>query len=153
MVHQIMFKYVEIFCSLKMSGVLLHMVGSMQDNPIWPGLVLWKGHSHLKKLPLVWIWFSRAVWKTSLRYLGHWLLTYLQTIELMHRWNLLVGGNQFRVSNSLWDICVILSNCRQKRMDLFWEVWILFFNFLVKLGYQGEQVQSKCGYFSRQHTP
>ena len=43
------------------------------------------------------------------------------------------------VSNSVWDICDILSNCRQKRMHLFCEVWILFFSFLERLGYHAEQ--------------
>ena len=48
-------------------------------------------------------------------------------------------GNQFRIPNTLGDICVILSNCRQNRMHLLREVWILFFIFLVKLGYQTQQ--------------
>ena len=61
----------------------------------------------------------------------HWSLAYLKTIELMHYLNLSVTGNRFRVWNSSWDICVVLFNCRQKRMNLFWEIWILTFIFLV----------------------
>ena len=52
-------------------------------------------------------------------------------------------GNQLIVSNSFWDICDILSNCRQKRMHLFCEVWILFFSFLERLGYHAEQEYAK----------
>ena len=51
----------------------------------------------------------------------------------MHYLNLSVTGNQFSVSNYLWDICLVLFNCRQKRTHLFWEVWILFINFLVNV--------------------
>ena len=54
-------------------------------------------------------------------------------------------GNQFTVSNSFWDICATLSNCRQKRMHLFCEVWILFFSFLERLGYHAELVKLKQG--------
>ena len=92
--------------------------------------------------------FKRVEIMCSFRSLGHWSLMYLKTIELMHWLNLSVRVNQFRISNSLWDICVISSKCRQKRMHFFWEAWILFFNFLVKLGYQAKQAYSKCGWIS-----
>ena len=49
-------------------------------------------------------------------------------------------GNQLIVSNSFWDICDILSNCKEKRMHLFCKVWILFLSFLERLGYHDEQV-------------
>ena len=52
-------------------------------------------------------------------------------------------GNQLIVLNSFWDICDILSNCGQKRMHLFCEVWILLFTFLERLGNHAEQAKSK----------
>ena len=43
------------------------------------------------------------------------------------------------VLNSFWDICDILSNCKQTRIPLFCEVWIPFFSFLEGSGYHAEQ--------------
>ena len=61
---------------------------------------------------------------------------YLKTIELMHWLNLSVMGNQFRV----YEVYVSsYLTAGKKPMHLFWGVWILFFNFLVKLVYQTEQ--------------
>ena len=60
-----------------------------------------------------------------------------------HCLNLYVMGSQFKCSNFLWDICFNLSNCRQKLMHLFWVVWILYFNFFVRFGYQAEHAWSK----------
>ena len=37
--------------------------------------------------------------------------------------------------NSFYDILAILSRLRQNRVYLFWVVWILFFSFLLRLGY------------------
>ena len=124
-----MFKRVEIFYSLNkcLRGFAPY------------GLVLPKGHFNFWKLHLVWILFSGAVWKTSFRSLVHWSLTYLKILELMLWLNLSVTGNQFRVSNSLCDICATLSNSRQTGMHLCWEVWILLFKTLFKLGYRIEQ--------------
>ena len=48
-------------------------------------------------------------------------------------------GTQVIASNSFYDTCEILSNCRQKQMHLLCEVWILFFSFLERLGYHGDQ--------------
>ena len=46
-------------------------------------------------------------------------------------------GQQFIVSNSFWNICGI-SFSWEKRMHLFCEAWILFFNFLERLEYHGD---------------
>ena len=48
-------------------------------------------------------------------------------------------SNQLTVSNSFWNIFDIFSNCKPKRMDLFYEVWYLLFSFMERLGYQAEQ--------------
>ena len=104
----------------------------------WRLLVLQKGHFNFSKLPLNWILLSVATLKTSLILLGHCSLKYLKTIELTHCLNSKVMVNQFKHSNYSWDICFKLSNHWQKRIHLFWVVWILCFIFFVRFGYQAE---------------
>ena len=71
--------------------------------------------------------------------MGHWLSKYLKTIEFTQRLYLSLMGNQLIISNSFWDVSDILSNCRQKEMHLFCEVWVLLFSFLKRLGFCAEQ--------------
>ena len=129
---QILFKRVEIFCLLKgVRGFAPYGWANLRQRHL-TCVGFAEGAFIFKKFRLVWILFSGAVWRTSLRQLGHWLLTYLKAIELKHWLNLSVTDNQFRVSNFLWDICAILSNCRQERMHLFWQVSIFYLSWGTK---------------------
>ena len=62
----------------------------------------------------------------------------------MHYSYLSLTGSQLTVPYLFWDMCDILCNCRQKRMHLFCEIWILFFGFFSifyfteRLGYNAE---------------
>ena len=121
------------------SGTLFHNAGSMKDKAFWPESVLGKGCWSLWYLFLNDELDSGAFMKTSFKKWGHWLSKYLKAIEFTYWLYLSLMDSQLIASNSYWDICDILSNCRQKWMHLFCEVWILFFSFLERLGYHAEQ--------------
>ena len=100
-------KVLRLSVHLSVSRVLFQKVGPMQDKANWLLLVLRKGHFNFWKLPLNWTLRSLATLKTSLRYLGHSSLKYLKPHCLTYCLNLQVTGNQFKCSNSSWDICLV----------------------------------------------
>ena len=123
---------------LRTSGVLFHIERPIKGSVFCPMLLFRKRQINFRYLFLVIKLFEQANSKTSFRELRHCLVKYLKIIEFMDWLNLSLTGNPLRVWNSFLEIWVILSSCRQYQMYLFSVVWILFFIFWVRLGYQAD---------------
>ena len=70
---------------------------------------------------------------------SHWADTLFESVS---------HSNQLKHSNSSWDICFNLSNCKQKRIHLFWVVLVLCYNFFIRFRYQAEYAQWKWDFIS-----
>ena len=74
------------------------------------------------------------IWTHAIDKFGPMPLTNLKVVKRTD-WSVLwLIGSQFNILNSFCDTWAILSRLRH----LFWVVWILFFNILLRLGYHAE---------------
>ena len=103
-----------------------------QYKTSWQVLVLRNGQFNFWKLPYD--------WKLFLLFSG--MKDFIQIITALFADILkYVTGNQFKRSNSSWNVLIYLTV--SKNAQLFWVVWILCFDFFVRLGNYAEHTKSK----------